>query len=257
MQLNDKKSNIIVITARAGSEGVIGKNFKDFYGKPLIYWSIKNAVRTSIWHRDLKIYVSTNCNYVKQVCIKHFPLNLEDGSIEIIDRPEEISGPKSKNEEALKHASDFYFKKNGYYPNIIFNLQPTSPIRRNGIINDVINIMEEYVECDSVFSTVKEKPFLWRMDSFEKLTPQYDFNDRKMRQDLLNTELFYKDCGSIYAVKSDVLYSKNNRIGEYPKMIVLDEIEAMQIDSEDDFGLMEYVLSKKINCEKYKWMNVD
>ena len=53
-----KVSNIAIITARKGSKRIKNKNLKNFFGKPIIYYSIKTLQKTKIFD---KIYLSTNC----------------------------------------------------------------------------------------------------------------------------------------------------------------------------------------------------
>ena len=40
--------NIAIIPARAGSKRIKNKNIKNFYGKPLIYNSIKTAINSKL-----------------------------------------------------------------------------------------------------------------------------------------------------------------------------------------------------------------
>ncbi len=51
-------ANIAIITARKGSKRIKNKNLKQFFGKPIIYYSIKSLQKSKIFDR---IYLSTNC----------------------------------------------------------------------------------------------------------------------------------------------------------------------------------------------------
>ena len=59
-----KVSNIAIITARKGSKRIKNKNLKNFFGKPIIYYSIKTLQKTKIFD---KIYLSTNCEKTIEV----------------------------------------------------------------------------------------------------------------------------------------------------------------------------------------------
>ncbi len=61
--IGDKKV-LAVITARGGSKGLPGKNIKDLNGKPLIYWSIKEPLKSK--YID-KLIVSTDDEKIAEV----------------------------------------------------------------------------------------------------------------------------------------------------------------------------------------------
>ena len=56
MRIN-KKENICIIPARGGSKRIPRKNLKSFFGKPIIYYVIKNIKDTNFFD---KIVVSTD-----------------------------------------------------------------------------------------------------------------------------------------------------------------------------------------------------
>ena len=62
-----KKLNIAIIPARIGSERVKEKNIKNFFGKPIIYWTIKKLEDSKLFD---KIFVTTDSNRVTQVLKK-------------------------------------------------------------------------------------------------------------------------------------------------------------------------------------------
>ena len=41
--------NIAIITARGGSKRIKNKNIKNFFGKPIIAYSINLALKLSLW----------------------------------------------------------------------------------------------------------------------------------------------------------------------------------------------------------------
>ena len=61
--MKNQKKRIAVSTARAGSKGIKNKNLINFYGKPLIYYSIIAAKKTRIFE---KIYVTTDSKKIKK-----------------------------------------------------------------------------------------------------------------------------------------------------------------------------------------------
>ena len=59
---------LALIPARGGSKGIPNKNIKDFKGKPLIAWSIKNAHESKHINRTI---LSSDSNEMILVIVKH------------------------------------------------------------------------------------------------------------------------------------------------------------------------------------------
>lgn len=60
--------NICVIPARGGSKRIKKKNIKNFFGKPIIAWSIKKAIASKCFD---KIIVSTDDKEIASVAKKY------------------------------------------------------------------------------------------------------------------------------------------------------------------------------------------
>ena len=56
--------NIAIIPARGNSERIKNKNIVNFFGKPIIYWPIKNAKKTNLFK---KIIVTTDNRKIAEV----------------------------------------------------------------------------------------------------------------------------------------------------------------------------------------------
>ena len=61
---NIKKMNIAIIPARAGSKRIKNKNIKSFFGKPLIFYSIKLALKSKLFD---KVIVSTDSKKIAKI----------------------------------------------------------------------------------------------------------------------------------------------------------------------------------------------
>lgn len=105
------------IFARGGSKGVKNKNIADVNGKPLIYYTIKEAKKSRYIKR---IVVSTDDLKIINIAKKY--------NLEIIKRPKKISGDRSPELEAWKHAINV--DKSTLDQNDLFiSLPTTSPLR--------------------------------------------------------------------------------------------------------------------------------
>lgn len=222
----DGKAVVAIIPARNGSQGVPGKNYKEICGLPLIEWSIEAAVNSE--YID-EIVVSTNC----LVC-ENIVRGRDDPNVRIIRRPDELATPSSKTEEAMAHALgelDCKF-------DIVCLLQPTSPARKNRLIDRCLRQMV-FEGGDSAITVSVHTPFFWKLEpQFGKAEPLYSLQNRPMRQDLTVFDYYYHDNGNFYAVE-EPLFKTCGRVGRRPVLCETSDFESMQIDTGDDFRAME------------------
>jgi len=251
--INNKKI-LSVVTARSGSVGVLGKNYKILLNRPLVQWSILASLKCP--YIDLTV-VSSNCagvekaytdllNELQEICRT---VELDDyiSKLRWIPRPDEFATPTSKNEDAMIHAYHYCKDKYAFNPSILINMQPTSPCRNDKLLS---KCLEEYEKggYDSLLTGQKLTPFLWKKQDGKWVYP-VDKNhccDRKMRQDFLdsenNSEFVWHDCGSVYCTNTEVMLNTKCRIGENPCLFTVDRLNSLQIDTEFDFILIENMI---------------
>lgn len=218
-----------IIPARGGSKGLPGKNVKIIAGKPLITWSIEQAINSrSI---NLGVYVSSDCDAILQIA--------ESAGAIPIKRPEPLSTDVATSESAIIHAISEISKKSKI--DFVVFLQCTSPIRKHDDIDNALSTLLAQ-EADSLLSVLKIKDyFVWQEDSKEKgaSSSNFDFKNRKRRQDLPTQ---YLENGSIYIFKPEILENCNNRLGGKIALYPMEKFCSQQIDDEAEFMLCESIL---------------
>jgi len=269
------KKILCVITARAGSKGIPGKNLRLLLGKPLFMWSVEAALESKYIDR---VSISSNCSKVEKIfddfieptikkmvgmSISHRDeRKLLNKLLFFVKRPDNISGDLSKNEDALIHAVEFYKEKHREEYDVVINLQPTSPCRSSNLLDRCI---EEYHsgKYDSLLTGSKMTPFMWRKrdkkweygctkwgwqntdhlehfpDGDHFMSVKEDCCKRKMRQEFEESEFWLHDSGSVYIVDSKILLDTECRIGYNPCVFETKEMNNIQIDTEFDFELIE------------------
>lgn len=233
---------IAVVTARAGSKGLPGKNYKVLHGRPLVHWSILAGLKSEYVDHVL---VSGNCPDVKRVTESLVDEIKRDGGnygkTMYIERPAELATASSKNEEALVHAAQAY--ESEFKPlastDIIVNLQPTSPIRRRSLIDDMLVDMLA-TKSKSALTVSKHTPFFIQPTQ-SGLKWHFDRLNRPMRQQLLESDFYYHDDGCVYICELDVLSSEMCRVDDNPLLYINDPYASLQIDTIEDFILIDKV----------------
>jgi N-acylneuraminate cytidylyltransferase len=205
-----------VILARGDSKGIIKKNIINLNNKPLISYSIETAKHSNIDD----IWVSTDCPEIAKVSL--------DCGAKILERPKNISGDKSKSEEALSH---FATKINF---DILVFIQPTSPLLLPEDINKGLKLMSKY---DSVFSAHKEH---WIPRWTTNIEPDnWDINNRPMRQDMPEK---YVENGALYITKREALLTSGCRYSGKIGIVEIPFYRSFQVDTYEDLFLIRKIL---------------
>lgn len=223
-----KRENIAIIPARGGSKRIPKKNIIDFFGKPLIAWTIEAAVNANIFNR---IIVSTDHEEIASVS-KAFGAEVPF----LRNKFEDDYSPVSLATIAALKQSMTYF--NEEYENVI-QLMANCPLRSS---NDIVSAYEYYIRGGrksqiSCFKFGWMNPW-WAVKLDDESIPHRIFKDthQKRSQDLSD---LYCPTGAIWIAKCKELLKENTFYGSGHRFYPLPWISAVDIDDEDDFELAE------------------
>jgi CMP-N,N'-diacetyllegionaminic acid synthase len=221
---------LVIIPARGGSKGIVGKNLMLIHGKPLICWSIEHALSTS---EVGDVIVSTDSEEIAKIAS-------DSGASVPFIRPDDLSQDQTPTEPVLLHAIDFY-ERNGLLVDAVILLQPTSPIRNEGLLSRAIHQFE-HDQADSLLSVCENHHFFWMNKSNPKAL--YDFTERPRRQDIDNKKKWYRENGSIYITRTSILKEKKNRLGGKISMFEMTEEESWEIDTPSDLKIVSVLFEE-------------
>ena len=124
---------------------------------------------------------------------------------------------------------------------LVVGLQPTSPIRHKSDLDQSISLLKKY-DYDSILSVSKARDrFIWQLKNGEPLAINYDFKNRKMRQNIQET---FIENGSFYLFKPSLLKKYNNRLAGNIGFFELDHFKMFQIDEEEDIRFCEMIINE-------------
>ena len=216
---------LCVIPVRGGSKGVPGKNARPIAGKPLVAWTVEQALAAEA---GLEVVVSTDDEHLAR-------LAREAGATVPFLRPAELAGDTTPTEPVIVHAIE-WARREGREVEAVVLLQATSPIRFAGTIDRAVRQFRE-TGVDSLVGVVPVSPFLWRLG--EPAHPEYDIEHRPRRQDMQPGEIRYRETGSLYVSTPACYLERGNRLGGRIGMFVMDELEGVDIDTELDLRIAE------------------
>ena len=201
-----------LIPARGGSKGVPNKNIKTICGKPLIVCSIEKAKRSRLLD---KVIVSTDSDAIAEIAQK--------AGAEILKRPDYLATDTASTQDVMVHALQ------SFPADTLVLLQPTSPCRSEGLIDECILEFQER-DYDSLATG-------WICDYKE-----YGKNTLPRQQ--ING--FFYDDGNVYVIKAENIL-KGDRYGIRIGHKIISRYENAEIDDEYDFWLLEQILKKQEN----------
>lgn len=216
---------LCVVPLRAGSKGIQGKNARPLCGKPLLAWTVEQACASDGLDR---VVVSTDSPAYEDLARRY-------GAETPFSRPASLAKDDTPTEPVLLHALDA-LDEQGYRPDALVTLQATSPFRNPGTIDRAIAQFENE-GADSLFSAVEVTPLQWR--DAKAPQPLYDFRNRPRRQDIPADQFTYRENGSIFISRIEVLRDTGNRLGGKISLFEMSGAEGLDIDTEDDFALAE------------------
>ena len=130
-----------LILARGGSKSIPKKNIYPCVGKPLLYYTIKAAQGA---RRISRLIISTDNEEIAEVARSY-------GVEAPFRRPRELAEDLTPDFPVVKHAL-VELKKQGYAPDAIVHLRPTTPFKSSADIDEGIRILDENPDADSVRS---------------------------------------------------------------------------------------------------------
>ena len=218
-----------LIPARSGSKGIIDKNIKEFNGKPLIAWSIEQALQNE---HIKKTYVSTDSLQYADIA-RQFGAN-------VIIRPSEISQDFSTDLECFQHFLKELDTENDACSEII-HLRPTYPNRSQELINSCIEKYNDHLyinpNIDSLrtVTPVEKSPVKMYTINDNKLTPYFETFSGIQEPYNKPRQLFpasYIHNGCIDIIKTSTI-RKNSMSGTNICSFVMGD--NLDIDDEKDF----------------------
>ena len=226
---------LALIPARGGSKGIPNKNIKEFKGKPLIYWSIKNAHESKYINRTI---LSSDSQEIIKIADSHY---CETPFV----RPSEISDDLSTDYEFVIHCLEWLKTNQSYVPDIIVQLRPTYPTRKTSILDECIKkFIENYKEYDSLRTVIpmEKTPYKsYRIQNgvlqplFEEVdgvTKPYD----KCRQVLPET---YAHNGYIDVMKTESVYRTKSVSGDKILPFLMTKNDYHDIDTPEQWEIAE------------------
>lgn len=232
---------LALIPARGGSKSIPRKNIIDFAGHPLIAYSIAAGL---VAETVTRVIVSTDDEEIAAISHRH-------GAETPFLRPAEHSQDNTPDLPVFRHALEWLVENEGYHPDIVVHLRPTSPFRRVWHIDQAILRLIEHPEVDAVRTVCIpfQNPFkMWRIGPdglMQPLGTELGIPREPYNQPRQALPEVYWQTGYVDAAWADTILTKNSMTGDTILPLVIDPSEWVDIDSPDDWRRAERLLESE------------
>ncbi len=209
---------VAIIPIKEMSKRVKSKNFRSFCGEPLYRFFMKKLIDSPF---DA-IFIDTD-----SIEISEYARGM---GWKVIKRVPELAADSANGNDLLLYEAGVVDA------DIYFQLFITAPLLLPQTINEAYKIMTTEMEYDSLFTATEIYSWFW----YNNKPVNYDPKVLPRSQDA--TPIIRETTG-LYAIRRDALLKNKCRIGENPYMLYVGEMEAMDIDTEQDFRIAEFIAS--------------
>lgn len=218
--------NIAIIPAREGSIRIKKKNIKNFLGKPIISYVIKQAIKSNLFDY---VIVSTDSTKIKKISERF-------GAKVYFIRPKNLSNSKSKTQDVIIHSLDWFKKRNIKFKYVCC-IYPTSALIKSKDLRKSFNLLKKkrwsFVMSAQKYSTQIERSF----KLFKKKI--FLIDKKKFTKNSQAFENFYHDAGQFYWGTVNSWYSKSTVLNNRSTIYELKKYQAVDINNLDDWKFAE------------------
>ena len=225
---------LCTIGMRGGSKGVPDKNLRKLSGKPLMAYTIEQALKSKLFEH---VVVSTDSEEIAKIARS---LGAEAWFL----RPSEMATDDVSKLPAIRHAFLESERHYGVEFDVLVDLDVTSPLR---LIKDITGAYEQFVSEDAdiliTANPSRKSPYFNMVENVNGLIQIVKQPDKSIvrRQDA--PQVFDMNA-SIYIWKRGALLGYDTLFTDKTSLFVMPEERSVDIDTEMDWNIVEYIIEK-------------
>lgn len=228
-----KKKILAVIPARAGSKRIPNKNIRNFLGKPLIAYSIEQALKVPFVSR---VIVDTDSIKIAGIAKKY-------GAEVPFLRPDHLASDTASVNDALLHLLARLKKEEDYAPDYILLLQTTSPLREPKDIEACWKLMEK-TKADTVLTICPTHPRLYYLDEKQNIILANGSEKQSTNVQQWPPAYILNGCFA-YLFNTKSFLKEKTVIMPSTKAVVCEKWRSVDLDTPEDWVLAELLYQNK------------
>ncbi len=222
----------VVVPARGGSLRVPGKNLRHLAGRPLLCHTLELIRAAGLQDRAI---VSSDDARTLELAATF--------GVRPLERPAHLATATASTEAVLVHALDV-LEGEGETPEWVVTLPPTSPFRRAETLRGLLErVAARPADQDCLMTVTEERRDFWRMDSDGVMARIFPDAPRRQQD---RTPLFDENS-AVYVTRTAALRATGSVLGKVVRGVVVDALEAWDINTEIDFAIAEFLAETSIS----------
>lgn len=206
------------IPIKAHSERVAGKNLRELNGRKLYQYICDNAKKAEVFD---EIFIDTNSDEISEYA--------RNNGFQVIARKPELALNTANGNDLLVYHFETYPQYDFY-----FQLFATAPYLQVNSIRDCFNRLTSSADYDSCFTATENHSFYW----YAGTPVNYRPGILPRSQDMLPV---IEETTGLYGISRESLSKYRCRIGRKPYIHIVSKFEAVDINTEEDFKIAEYI----------------
>ncbi len=231
-----KKDCICIIPARGGSKRIKNKNIKNFFGKPIIYYSINSAIKSQCFN---EIVVTTDSVKIAKIAEKY-------GAKVPFLRPKNLSDDNTPLAPVISHTIS-ELKKIKILSKKVCVITATAPLLNYKHLQNSKEIFDKnkpnFLVSLNKFSYPVQRAL--RMNNRKKIAMIDKKQNKSRSQDL---EPIYHDAGQFYWGTTKSFKKNANILSDNSMGYLIESYESVDIDTMEDWKMAKIIF--KLNNYK-------
>jgi N-acylneuraminate cytidylyltransferase/CMP-N,N'-diacetyllegionaminic acid synthase len=225
---------LCTICARAGSKGVTNKNLRPINSKPLIVYSIEQALATKLFDQ---IVVSSDSAEIRNVA-------LANGATYAVERPFELASDTAPKLPAIRHCVESSEKKFGQFE-VIIDLDATAPLRNPEDILGALELLKTTNSDNVITGTPAHRsPYFNLVETNEQGIVHLSKQPRAAVDRRQDSPEWVDMNASIYVWRRHALFENETLFTKSTRLFVMPRERSIDIDSQADFDMVEWLMTK-------------
>lgn len=228
---------LFTVCGRAGSKGIKGKNFRNFLGIPLLYYTFAAIILYRDKHPENKVDIALNTDSPEMIAM------IEGNDIiqaVIVPRKEELAGDTAAKKPVIADTLNETEKLRNIKYDLVVDCDITSPLRTVEDIEALIAKAGSF-EYDVVFSVTESRrnPYFNMVkenrDGTVSLVVPSEYTTRQQ------APAIYDMNASLYAYKPEFLQTETMILHGKCGVTKMEDTAVLDLDHENDFELMQVI----------------
>lgn len=222
---------ICIICMRKGSSEVKNKNLKIINGKPLMYYTINQAIKSKLFDN---IVVSTDSDKILKLSHKY-------GAEGWFLRPKKYANNKISKRAAIIHALKKAEDRFSLKYDLVIDLDVTSPLRKISDLKKALRLLISKKASNLISVTEAKKNPYFNMVEYKKNKINLVIPGKKISSRQTAPKV-YEMNASIYIWTRDFLLKSKTLFGSKTAVFYMPQERSIDIDSNFDFKLVKQLI---------------